>query len=516
MPRERTKSSREEFSVSSYVDSCVSFRSNVTCHAFADCGSDAATKVSDLTLILLPENKSGDVNFVKPPFWTPALDAARARAGEGSVYPVDLPTGRRVCIGILPTDKVSRTNCPSRPDVISKLVATCVSAKGFDSLNVVSCLGGAHHALPTAAAVAKGSKRSFSAKSGLADKAWYEPCIPIRLYLEAADHAVLNTVTTGVQLCMRLVDAPTNLLDTTTFPEIAERYAQELKFGCVITRGEDLREKGYGGIYGVGKAAEFPPALVHLTYTPGGGIKPKDKIALVGKGIVYDTGGLAIKHPGTNMCGMKMDMGGAAALFSAFLALVRLKAPYTIDCVLCIADNAIGPRSQRNDDIVVMKSGRSVEINNTDAEGRLVLGDGVFHAATETGAAPPSVILDMATLTGAQGIATGTRHAGLYCNSAAWEQRVVAAGIESGDLVFPLLFCPEFHMPEFSSKVADMRNSVRNRGNAQSSCAAAFIGDNLPRDYTGAHVHIDMAAPAHAEEGATGYGVALVVGLFAN
>jgi probable aminopeptidase NPEPL1 len=512
MPRERTKSTREEFNVSSFVESCIGFKGTVEAFPFADADKPAATSPADLTLLLVPDLSAGPVKVVKPKFWHEALDRAVTRAAEGHVYPVDVEGGRRVVVGVVPTGKVSRTNCPSRPDVITSLVAACSGSKGFASLNVVSCLAGAEHALAVTAAVAKGSKRNFSAKGGKWDKSYYEEATPIRLYIEAKDHAALTVIATCSQLCMRLTDAPTNLLDTTTFPEIAEAYAKKLGFQYNVIRGEDLREQGYGGVYGVGKAAEFPPALVTLSYAPQGGMKPKDKIALVGKGIVYDTGGLGIKTPKDLMCGMKMDMGGAAAVFTGFLAFVQNKSAYAIDCVLCLADNAIGPRSQSNDDIAILRSGKSVEINNTDAEGRLVLSDGVWHAASAKDT--PSVIVDMATLTGAQGIATGMYHAGIYCNTLPWEQITVSAGIASGELTFPLLYAPEFHMSEFSSKVADFKNSVRNRGNAQSSCAAAFIAANLPQAYKGGHVHIDMAAPAHAGDASTGYGVALLQSLF--
>jgi probable aminopeptidase NPEPL1 len=508
MPRDRTKSTREEDNVSTYVASVIDFKSNVHVRDIAHVNEISGT--DNQTLLIVPEPDT--LPIVKPAdLWTAEVDAAMKHASVGSVYAFNLADGRRVLLGMVPSSKVSRNNCPVRPDVIARLVTAAVGTKGYTALNVVSCVDG--FAEPITTAVAKGSKRSFSAKSGLAEKSYFEACVPITVFLPTNAAAVLNNIAEATQLAMRLVDAPTNLLDTTTYPEIVEGWARKLGVSYSCIRGEDLREQGYGGLYGVGKAAEFPPALVTLTYKPKAGIAPKDKIAFVGKGIVYDTGGLSIKSPGANMCGMKSDMGGSAGVFSAFVALVRAKAPYEIDLVLCLADNAVSAPAQRNDDIVLMKSGKTVEINNTDAEGRLVLGDGVWHAAKAMGKTP-SVIVDMATLTGAQGIATGRRHAGLYTNSAEWEQRVVAAGVASGELAFPLLFAPEFHMPEFDSVVADMRNSVRDRSNAQASCAAAFIGDNLPKDYAGAHVHIDMAAPARVGEGATGFGAALLFQLF--
>jgi len=150
-----------------------------------------------------------------------------------------------------------------------------------------------------------------------------------------------------------------------------------------------------------------------------------------------------------------------------------------------------------------------VEINNTDAEGRLVLGDGVAFAAKHLN---PSLILDMATLTGAQAVATGKRHAAVVSNSFECDNRAVLSGIRSGELVHVLPYCPEFYRSEFASSMADMKNSVKDRSNAQASCAATFIASHLPSSYTGDWIHIDMAALALSPDSrATGYGVGLIV-----
>ncbi|CCW71437.1 unnamed protein product [Phytomonas sp. Hart1] len=340
----------------------------------------------------------------------------------------------------------------------------------------------------------------------------------IRVYLESArwTHAALGIAAAAVQLCQRLVDAPTSLLDSFSFTEIALRCVEKLKaaghdVAAVVCAGEELRAQGYGGLYGTGKAAEFPPAMVTLSYTPKPGIAPVEKVALVGKGIVYDTGGLALKSR-DGMVSMKHDMGGAAAIFAAFLAMAKLGLPLEVSCVMCLADNAVGPRSQRNDDILHLKSGLSIEINNTDAEGRLVLSDGVYHASAEL-PTTPDIIVDLATLTGAQGIATGVYHAALYANTEAGERRFLDGGRRCGDLCFPVVYCPELHNLEFHSNVADYRNSVAKRANAQVSCAAQFIGNNLAGDFKGEWVHVDLAAPATYDE-ATGFGVALLLEVF--
>lgn len=146
-------------------------------------------------------------------------------------------------------------------------------------------------------------------------------------------------------------------------------------------------------------------------------------------------------------------------------------------------------------------------------EGRLVLGDTVAYAAQVL---QPDVLLDMATLTGAQGVATGRLHGAIVCSDAELEAETVRAGRASGDLVHPLMWCPELFTHEFASKVADMKNSVHDRSNGQVSCAAQFIGNHLPPGWTdqGKWLHIDMAAPAYSGERGTGYGVALLLELF--
>jgi len=301
------------------------------------------------------------------------------------------------------------------------------------------------------------------------------------------------------------------------------KIGDEVVEKCVSIRviaGEELLEGGFGGIYGVGKAAIDPPALVALVYQPESGYGKT--VAWVGKGIVYDTGGLSLKTS-QFMPGMKRDMGGSAAILHGWSAAVQnhhlldgqsssssSQVGVRLIAILCLAENAIGPIATRPDDIHLMYSGKTVEINNTDAEGRLVLADGVAFATKEY---HPDILLDMCTLTGAQGVATGKLHAAIVCNNDDLERAAVDAGRRSGDLTFPLLYCPELFRQEFVSSVADLKNSVADRSNAASSCAAQFIAEHLG-DFSGKWLHVDMAYPVHAGERATGYGVALLNDLF--
>lgn len=330
-------------------------------------------------------------------------------------------------------------------------------------------------------------------------------------YLNSSAKAVAD----GVRLAGKLGDMPPAELTPETYSMQCRYIVEDLqKNGHSVVMeeivGEELRERGYGGIYGVGMAAMVTPRIVIMTYTPEGSGDDVESIALCGKGVVYDTGGLSLK-PKSGMPGMKHDMGGSAGVLCGFKAAVELKVQKKVTLILGIVENAIGPKAVRNDDILTMYSGKTVEINNTDAEGRLVLGDCVAHASKHIQGL--DIILDMATLTGAQLVCTGKKHAGILARTEKMEKRIFQSGMKSGDLCYPMLYAPELLKSEFASKVADMKNSVKDRGNAQASCAGHFIESHLDSAYKGEWVHVDMAGPSEKNDRATGYGVALVLGL---
>lgn len=277
--------------------------------------------------------------------------------------------------------------------------------------------------------------------------------------LSVQDVQCLTDAAYGIRLTAKIVDAPCSEMNVTHFINEINTVATELNLIPTIIRGEELNAQGFGGIYGVGKAAAVPPALVVLSHRPasgGGGVGTKKTIAWVGKGIVYDTGGLSIKTK-TGMPGMKRDCGGAAAILGGFYAAVKAGFNENLHAVFCLAENSVGPNATRPDDIHTLFSGKTVEINNTDAEGRLVLSDGVAYAQKILNA---DIILDMATLTGAQGIATGKYHGAILTNDEDWELKSIEAGRASGDLLSPIVYCPELHFSEFNSAMADMKNSV--------------------------------------------------------
>jgi leucyl aminopeptidase len=261
-----------------------------------------------------------------------------------------------------------------------------------------------------------------------------------------------------------------------------------------VTDDEQLREMGCGGIIGVGQGSASPPRLVRLEYRPQ---DPAGHVALVGKGITYDSGGLSIK-PGASMTTMKCDMAGAAAVVNATFAIARLGLPVRVTTLAPLAENMISGAATRPGDVLTMYGGRTVEVLNTDAEGRLVLADALVQAVE----AEPDVVVDVATLTGACVVALGERVAGLFGNDEDLVAQVRAAAERAGEAVWPMPIPEE--MPEkvrSNSKVADLAQHNLDRWGGASYAAAflaEFVGDRR-------WAHLDIAGPAFNDKTARGY-----------
>jgi probable aminopeptidase NPEPL1 len=412
-------------------------------------------------------------------------------------------------------DTVSRNNHPLSVHKITSNVKSALPKHGKTSVQVcdVTQIG------PVIAAVSK-ALPLYNRKTDLpntieslgdADTSVTLSCYDENGNLIGSNIEEAEIIAEAVRLACFLVDSTPEELTTNSFAAqcklISDRFPTSVTMKEIV--GSELKEKGYGGLYGVGKAADCPPRMIIMEYSPPSNQICEETVALVGKGILYDTGGLSLKSK-EGMSGMKHDMAGAAGMLGGFLAAVHLRVNRKVVLILCLAENAIGPLSFRNDDILTMYSGKTVEVNNCDAEGRLVLADGVAHATKHFDC---DLVVDMATLTGAQLITTGKIHAGILANKEEIEQRAIKAGKLSGDLVFPLLYAPELLMDEFKSMVADMKNSVKDRSNAQSSCAGHFIESHLSDSFKGGWLHIDMAGPGTNDQRGTGYGVGLILSL---
>lgn len=274
---------------------------------------------------------------------------------------------------------------------------------------------------------------------------------------------------------------------------------------------EEIVEAGLGGLLGVNRGSTQPPRFVEITWRP-----PTDAegfLALVGKGITFDSGGLSIK-PATGMETMKIDMSGAAAVLGAMRVVKVLAPPIRVTGYIPITDNMLGGDASRPGDILNIRNGKTVEVLNTDAEGRLILADALSLASE----AKPDAIVDLATLTGACVVALGTKVAGLMGNNGGWIDAVEAAGERAGERVWHLPL-PADYRKQLDSPVADLKN-IGNRWGGTLTAALflqEFVAEGIP------WAHLDIAGPAwtdsvdgEAAKGGTGFGVRLLVELIRN
>jgi leucyl aminopeptidase len=272
------------------------------------------------------------------------------------------------------------------------------------------------------------------------------------------------------------------------------KQRRSTKVAVKVTDEKTLEADGYGGIIGVGRGSANPPRLVQLTYKPRGA---KAHLALVGKGITYDSGGLSLK-PGPSMVTMKCDMAGAAAVVAATFAIAELGLPIAVTTFAPMAENMVSGTSTRPGDVLTMYGGKTVEVLNTDAEGRLVLADALVKA-TET---KPDVIVDVATLTGACVVALGERVSGLLGNDETLTDQVKAAGHRAGEAFWPLPITAEMtEKVRTNSKVADLAQHNSERWGGTLYAAAflqEFVGDTR-------WAHLDVAGPAFNDKSAHGY-----------
>ena len=298
-----------------------------------------------------------------------------------------------------------------------------------------------------------------------------------------------------------LVNAPPSHL----FPESFAQEAVELADGAPVTvevLGEsELAAGNFGGIIGVGKGSVHAPRLVKVSYSPKGASK---HLALVGKGITFDSGGISLKPP-ASMVGMKYDMTGAATVLAVTLAAARLGLPLRVTAWLCIAENLPSGSAIKPNDVLHMKGGKTVEVLNTDAEGRLVLADGIVAASEEH----PDAIIDVATLTGAQIIALGNRYAGVMGDEHLVNQ-LVSTAKRVGETFWPMPL-PADVRTILSSDVADIANS--KPGNTAAGMLAGgvflseFVGTNGEGDdrKTIPWAHVDIAGPSDNKGGGFGF-----------
>jgi len=314
-----------------------------------------------------------------------------------------------------------------------------------------------------------------------------------------------EAVNAGVELARDLVNEPANILGPVEFAEkLAGLDADGLKVEVLDEKA--LAKLKMNALLGVAQGSERPPRVVILTWNGG---KEGDKpIAFVGKGVVFDTGGISIK-PAAGMEDMKGDMGGAAAVSGTMLALARRKAKVNAVGIVGLVENMPDGKAQRPGDIVTSMSGKTIEVINTDAEGRLVLADILTHIQN---VASPQAMIDLATLTGAIIVALGHHHAGMFSNDDGLADGLLAAGMETGEKVWRMPLGEEYDKL-IDSKNADMKNVGGRWGG--SITAAQFLKRFVEEDVAWAHLDVAgtaMGSPSSDtnESWASGFGVRLL------
>ena len=299
----------------------------------------------------------------------------------------------------------------------------------------------------------------------------------------------------SINVARDFINEPPNVLRSPTYAEGIKKDIQTNLKGhevkIKVLEEKALRREKMNLFLCVNAGSGFEPQLVHLTYTPKKVTKNTKHIALVGKGLVFDTGGYSLK-PATSIINMKYDMAGSATMYGAFRACVALGLNVKLTCILGITDNAISSLATMPDSIIKGRNGKTVEILNTDAEGRLVLADCLDYACDQK----PDVIIDAATLTGACLVALGSEVCGLMTNDRLLGDKLLQSAKRQREYMWELPIIEEFR-DDMKSKIADLRN-IGNKHFAGTAKAAAFLEEFIKDDISWAH--LDIAGVANSQQ----------------
>lgn len=311
----------------------------------------------------------------------------------------------------------------------------------------------------------------------------------------------------SINFCRLLQDSPPNVATPKFVAHQALEQAKKLGLKVDIWGAEKLREKGFNAMLAVSSGSANEPQFVVIEYSPE---KYNKSIAFVGKGLTMDTGGYSVKTPSTSQEGMKYDMSGAAVTLSSILAIAKLKLPVKVYAIAALCENMIDAHSYRVGDVITSLSGKTIEILNTDAEGRVVLSDALYFAAKELN---PNYIVEFSTLTGAMITTFGHVGAGVFAFHPELEKIIMTAADSTGERAYPLPIWDEI-IDDIKGSISDVINIGNTRGSAGSMVGAAFLNEftnNIP------FAHIDIAGVAndnhsigYIRKQSSGYGVQLV------
>ncbi|MGD1920644.1 MAG: leucyl aminopeptidase [Pleurocapsa sp.] len=317
-----------------------------------------------------------------------------------------------------------------------------------------------------------------------------------------------ETIASGVILARELVNAPANEITPVTMAQTAQQLAQEYGLEIKILEQADCEnfEQGMGAYLGVGQASDIPPKFIHLTYKPSD--TAKRKVAIVGKSVTFDSGGLNLKPSGSGIETMKMDMGGGAATLGAAKAIAQLKPDVEVHFICAATENMVSGKAMHPGDILKASNGKTIEVNNTDAEGRLTLADALVYAET----LGVDAIVDLATLTGACIVALGNDIAGLWSTDDALAVEMKNSAEMTGEKFWQMPI-EDKYFEGLKSQIADMKNTGPRPGG---SITAALFLKQFVKDTP--WMHLDVAGPVWADspngvsnKGATGFPVRTLV-----
>lgn len=328
-----------------------------------------------------------------------------------------------------------------------------------------------------------------AASPGLSEIQVFTPLAKELTKHKASDQVA--TLVSATNLVRDLVNAPPNELYPESFVSLTKTALRGTPIKITVLDEKALAQQGYGGILAVGQGSARPPRLVKLSYNPSHAAK---HCSFVGKGITFDSGGLSLK-PAKSMETMKSDMAGAATALAIIVAAAKLKLNVRITAILCLAENMPSGSAQRPSDVIVAKGGKTIEVLNTDAEGRLVLADGLVTAESEH----PDYMIDLATLTGAQVVALGTRISAIMGNDAALSTALQGSAEATGEQIWPMPLPTELR-PSLDSRIADIANIGDRFGGML--VAGLFLKEFVSET---PWAHLDIAGPAFNEGPAYGY-----------
>ena len=333
---------------------------------------------------------------------------------------------------------------------------------------------------------------------------------------EASDTLILNEALTRAQISATATNFTRDLVNTTPedmYPEILSQIAKELAvengMECLILGEDGLDDENMNAMLCVGRASRHDSQLIHLSYTPK---NPIATVSLIGKGLTYDSGGLSLK-PANSMVSMKLDKSGGCAVLGIMKAVSELKLPVEVHGIIGAVENMIGGDAYKPDDVLTAKNGKTIEVRNTDAEGRLVLADCLVYAQEKVKA---DYIFDYATLTGACLVALGQYTTGIMGHSTTLKRSISRSATDTGELVGALPF-NRYLKKQLKSEVADISN-ISNKPYGGAITAAQFLDNFIEKENKDKWVHFDIAGPAYVEAswgynpyGGSGAGVRLTL-----